>query len=286
MSGLSDPQTASSEPATRPVTGGWDSHVHVFDDAVPVRAGHYLPTHRPLAQIEHFAATHGIDHLVLVQPSVYGSDNSVMLHALAQGQGRHRGVAVVEPDITDQELDRLHAAGVRGVRFNLVSPAGHSGDPGIDLMVLAPRLRERGWHVQWYAPVDMLAQLVRWQSGCGMTFVLDHLAGLHAGLRDDTPAWAAAQALANAGAWIKLSGWYRLATTAPWDELIPVVQRAAAMFGPRTVWGSDWPHTSYAPDLIPAYESTLYPVRAALGEAAFSTILCDHARALYDHCHT
>jgi predicted TIM-barrel fold metal-dependent hydrolase len=129
----------------------------------------------------------------------------------------------------------------------------------------------------------MLAQLVDWQAGCGLTFVLDHLAGLHAGLADDAPAWVAAQALADAGAWVKLSGWYRLAATAPWDELIPVVQRTAAMFGTHTVWGSDWPHTSFAPDRLPAYASTHYPVHAALGEAASSAILCDHARALYDH---
>jgi predicted TIM-barrel fold metal-dependent hydrolase len=268
------------------VTNGWDSHVHVFDAAVSVRAGHYLPTHRPLAQIEQVAAAQGIDHLVLVQPSVYGSDNSVMLQALAQGQGRHRGVAVVDPDIDDHELDRLHAAGVRGVRFNLVSPAGHSGDPGAELRQLAPRLRERGWHVQWYAPVDLLPQLVHWQTGCGLTFVLDHLAGLHAGLPQGAPAWAAARALADAGAWVKLSGWYRLAARAPWGELTPVVQRVAALFGHHIVWGSDWPHTSYAPDRIPAYDATLYPVHAALGEAASFAILCDHARALYDYCPT
>jgi predicted TIM-barrel fold metal-dependent hydrolase len=136
--------------------------------------------------------------------------------------------------------------------------------------------------VQWYAPVGLLPELVRWQAGCGLTFVLDHLAGLHAGLPAGAPAWAAAQALAGAGAWVKLSGWYRLAATPPWDDLLPVVQRAAEMFGPRTVWGSDWPHTTYAPDRIPTYGSTLYPVHAALGKAASLAILCDHARALYD----
>lgn len=260
---------------------GWDCHVHVFDAAAAVRPGHYVPAHRPLDEIERLAAAHGVGHLVLVQPSVYGTDNAVMLRALELGQGRHCGIAVLEPSIGERELDRLHAAGVRGVRYNLVSPAGHAGDPTADLRRLAPRLRERGWHVQWYLHADQLAQLAAWQAETGLRFVLDHLASLPAGLADDAPAWAAVQALADAGAWIKLSGWYRLGAEPPYAALHATLRRVAAMFGPRTVWGSDWPHTSFAPDRLPPYESTLSPVRAALGEAALVSILRDHARSLY-----
>ncbi len=264
-----------------PPAAGWDCHVHVFDAAAPVRPGHYVPAHRSLDDIERLAAAQGVAHLVLVQPSVYGTDNSVMLRALALGGGHHRGIAVVAPTIGDRELNRLHAAGVRGVRFNLVSPAGHAGDPGADLRRLASRLRERGWHVQWYLHADLLAQLPAWQAETGLTFVLDHLAGLHTGLADDAAAWSAAQALAGAGAWIKLSGWYRLGAADPYSALNPAIRRVAAMFGPRVVWGSDWPHTSFAADQLPSYESTLFPVRAALGEAALVSILRDHAHSLY-----
>lgn len=260
---------------------GWDCHVHVFDAASPVRLGHYQPAHRPLDEIERVAAAHGVLRLVLVQPSVYGSDNSVMLRALEAGWGRHRGVAVVDTAIDERELDRLHAAGVRGVRFNLVSPAGHAGDPAADLHRLAPRLRDRGWHVQWYVPADRLPQLAAWQAQVRLPFVLDHLAGLHAGLADDAPAWAAVQALADGGAWIKLSGWYRLGVAAPYATLLPRIQRVAAIFGSHTIWGSDWPHTSFPPDQTPTYDSTLTPVRAALGDAALHAVLRDHARSLY-----
>lgn len=261
--------------------GGWDCHVHVFDAEAAVRPGHYRPVHRPLHEIEATAARHGIGHLVLVQPSVYGSDNTVMLRALELDPGRHRGVAVVEPTVDDTQLDRLQAAGVCGIRFNLVSPAGHAGDAAADLRALAPRLRERGWHVQWYAPTEVLPRLAALQAETGLRFVLDHLAGLHDRLHDDDPAWPAVQALADAGAWVKLSGWYRLGTAAPYTSLQPVVLRLAAMFGARTVWGSDWPHTSFAPDRLPSYESTLFPLRAALQEEAVAAILHDHARSLY-----
>ena len=155
-----------------PLGGGWDAHVHVFDAAAPARAGHYTPGTRSLADIEAIAAQHGIGHLVLVQPSAYGTDNSVMLRALLQQPGRHRGIAVVDADIRDAQLDAMHAAGVRGVRFNLVSPVGNDA---ADLMALAPRLAERGWHAQWYARTHQLPQLVacssvRALSSCSITW--------------------------------------------------------------------------------------------------------------------
>jgi predicted TIM-barrel fold metal-dependent hydrolase len=81
------------------------------------------------------------------------------------------------------------------------------------------------------------------------------------------PAWAALQRLADQGAWVKLSGWYRLHAQAPYTELLPVVQRVAALFGPRLVWGSDWPHTRFAANALPPYASTWQPVLAALGDA-------------------
>ena len=260
---------------------GWDCHVHVFDEAAPVRPGHYVPGHSPLDAIERQARAHGIGHLVLVQPSVYGTDNAVMLRALEAAQGRHRGVAVVEADIAERELDRLHRAGVRAVRFNLVSPAGHDIDVAADLLQLAPRLRERGWHVQWYVRAHDLHRLVTWQTQTGLCFVLDHLAGLGADIAESHPAWEAAQALAAGGAWIKLSGWYRLAAAAPYAALHPNIRRVATMFGRRMVWGSDWPHTSFPPERLPPYASTLLPVRSVLGGSHVEAVLLGQARNLY-----
>lgn len=266
---------------TNTTPAGWDCHVHVFDAAAPVRPGHYQPEHRPLHDIEALSARHGIGRLVLIQPSVYGTDNSVLLHALAAGKGKHRGVAVVDTSVDDQQLDRLHEAGVRGVRFNLVSPAGHTGDWAADLRLLAPRLHERGWHVQWYVHADVLPRLVPLQAGTGLRFVLDHLAGLHTELNNDDPAWAAAQALAAAGAWVKLSGWYRLRATTPYAALHPAILRAAAMFAPHCVWGSDWPHTSFTAGESPSYDSNLAPLEATLGQAALDTVLRKNPLALY-----
>ena len=248
--------------------GGWDCHVHVFDASAPASAGHYLPVDRPLAQIERVAQDHGVRHLVLVQPSVYGTDNSLMLNALAREPGRHRGVAVVADEMADDELAAMHAAGVRGVRLNLVSPVGEGVDPAQRFVTLAPRLQRLGWHLQWYTNAAQLPRVAELHRSSHVTCVLDHLAGFGALVADDHPAWHAAADLAARGAWLKLSGWYRLDAQAPYTSLAPRIRRLADLFGDRMVWGSDWPHTTFPPDAMPPYAETWQPVVDALGRLA------------------
>lgn len=250
--------------------------MHVFSATAPVRGGHYQPVDRPLAQIESTARAHGVDHLVIVQPSVYGTDNTLVLQALASQPGRHRGVVVVDDSVTDSALDDMHALGVRGVRLNLVSPVGEGATPSQRFALLAPRLRKRGWHVQWYVGVDQLSAVAALHRGSGLTCVLDHLAGLHAGVAMDSAAWRAVEELAQQGAWLKLSGWYRLKARAPYRELVPKVRHLSALFGDRTVWGSDWPHTMFEANALPSYESTWQPMVDALGPEAASMVRLRH----------
>jgi predicted TIM-barrel fold metal-dependent hydrolase len=247
---------------------GWDCHVHVFDASAPALAGHYRPVDRRLAQIEATALEHGVGHLVLVQPSVYGTDNTLMLEALALEPGRHRGVAVVADAVSDAELDAMHAIGVRGVRLNLVSPVGEGPNPAQRFAALAPRLQRRDWHLQWYTNAEQLPRIAELHRASGVTCVLDHLAGFDAHVTDDHPAWRAAELLAAHGAWLKLSGWYRLDAQAPYASLVPRIRRLADLFGERLVWGSDWPHTKLSPDAMPPYAETWQPVIDALGRKA------------------
>lgn len=257
---------------------GWDCHVHVFDPGAPVLAGHYQPPSRSLASIEALAAAHGIGHLVLVQPSVYGTDNQVLLRALQQRPGRHRGVVVVDATIREADLEAMHALGVRGVRFNLVSPVGN----GLQAWpTLVPRLKALGWHVQWYAPAQDLQMVLDLHHDTGLPCVLDHLAGLHAELPVTDAAWEPLTGLAALGAWIKLSGWYRLRADAPYSALHGHVQRVAALFGERMVWGSDWPHTAFSPDGAPSYASQWQPVSEALSMGASQLVRTTSATRLY-----
>ncbi|MFC3683403.1 amidohydrolase family protein [Hydrogenophaga luteola] len=256
-------------PHTNPVPPGWDCHIHVFTPTHPAQAGHYRPVLRDLGEIEQAAAPLGVGHLVLVQPSVYGTDNTLIMRSLARRPGRHRGVVVVDTAVTDAELDNMHRLGVRGVRFNLVSPVGNGPEA---FRALAPRLAARGWHVQWYARHDQLATIADLHEGSGLAAVLDHLAGLHVGIGTEDPAWAALQRLANQGAWVKLSGWYRLQASAPYDVLHAHIRHVAQTMGERLVWGSDWPHTAFPPEALPPYSSVWQPVVQALGETRAAAV--------------
>lgn len=290
---MSEPDDRAGPAAGRPAVhapAGWDCHVHVFDAARAAAPGHYRPADHPLPAIEALAAAHGIGHLVLVQPSVYGHDHGLLAEALSATPGRHRGVAVLSPALAgaalDRELDRLQALGVRGHRFNLVSPAGHAGFPDEALARLSPRLRERGWHLQWYLRVEQLPQLRAALQALPAAqrplCVLDHLAGLQAGLPLDGAAWQAARALAADGAWIKLSGWYRLhGGEPPYPAVDAAIAAAVAAFGPRCVWGSDWPHTAFAPDALPRYADQLAPLQRRLPPATLQAVLQPQAAQLY-----
>ena len=254
--------------------GGWDCHVHVFDAAAAARPGHYRPAHHPLAAIEAVAALHGVHHLVLVQPSVYGHDNGLLLRALAEQPGRHRGVVVLGGGEDRATLDTMHTAGVRGARLNGVSPVGEAGAaPGARFDVIAPQLAPRGWHLQWYVRAGQLPMVAALHAGSGITPVLDHLGGIDTAAAGRTDTWRAVQRLADLGGWIKLSGWYRLGAEAPYAELTEATRRAAAMFAPRVLWGSDWPHTHFDPQRMPAYHTLLAPLEAALGGGPAAAML-------------
>ena len=237
---------------------GWDCHVHIFDRAAAVAQGHYAPAHHTLDEIEALAAQNGIAHLVLVQPSVYGHDNSLILQALMQREGKHRGVVVLSHNETDDELRKWHVIGVRGVRYNLVSPVGNRmSDCAHWRDTWAPRLQALGWHVQWYAKAEQLPQLAQWQRECGLPFVLDHLGGMNTEAIKHEAHWKALEELAQGGAWIKLAAGYRLGLSAPYDLRALQMECIEKLFGSRCIWGSDWPHTGLATDAQPQYVQTL-----------------------------
>jgi predicted TIM-barrel fold metal-dependent hydrolase len=260
---------------------GWDCHVHCFDAAAPALAGHYQPPTRTLAMLDAASAA-GVDHYVLVQPSVYGTDNSLMLDALRSSGGRHRGVAVIDPSMTQRELDMMHTLGVRGVRFNLVSPVGNGAR---HFAALAPRLRERGWHVQWYHRPADLVRIAALHETRALTMVLDHVAGLTPGDAANIQVWSQLRRLADRGAWIKLSGWYRLQSVPPHEDMHAIIGRVATLFGDRCVWGSDWPHTLFldegAQQAVPEYLDQWTPVVTALGTARAMQVLQENALRLY-----
>ena len=225
--------------------GATDCHAHVFGPAarypLSPRRG-YTPPDCLLADYRRMLATIGCTRAVLVQPSVYGTDNRAHLDALAEAGPAFRMVAVLEPDVPATELERLHAAGVRGVRFNLVSKGGGTAE---GLARMAARIAALGWHVQVFATADALARLEPELARLPVPVVIDHMGhvttelGLaHAGFQ------ALLRLLRGGNAWVKLSGAYRTSREprAPFSDVVPYARALIEAAPQRCVWGSDWPH--------------------------------------------
>jgi predicted TIM-barrel fold metal-dependent hydrolase len=247
----------------------WDCHVHIFGPAAqfPVASARgYTPPVRTLAQVEELAAAAGIAHLVLVQPSVYGTDLFCLLEALRAGAGRHRGVAVVGAGISGAQLENLHALGVRGVRFNLVSPDGNSLE---DFDEIARKIAPLGWHIQFLiAPEDLRRVQALRRRTAAVPFVFDHFAGLTtAHGQDGEHAGVLRELMVRDDCWIKLSGFYRLTGDRAYRDLDPLLLELATVAPDRILWGSDWPHTWYFEakrGSPPAYAATLAPLDRCL----------------------
>ena len=278
-------QAATDPPPVQPGQAtGWDGHVHLFDAAQPVRAGHYVPAGARLDDLTRQAQPHGIGRFVLVQPSVYGSNNQLVLQGLAASAGRHRGVVVLDEAPDDSQLTQWHQLGVRGVRLNLFSPVGdRARDWAAHARQLAAAIAGSGWHLQWYARPQDLPVLADLQAQCQVPFVLDHFAGLGP---DDVAAHphlsSALQRLAHAGAWVKLSAPYRVRGAAHLARWRAHAQTVAQEFGARAVWGSDWPHTAFEAGQAPSYRDLVADATELLGSGAFAALVTENAARLYN----
>lgn len=223
--------------------GATDCHFHVYDSRWPSAAG---TPHHPDASAEHYQLLQrrlGLSRGVLVQPSAYGTDNSLHLQALeVLGRDRFRMVAVVEPDISDSALRALDAAGVRGVRFNLTMPGVLRME---HLAPLARRVAPLGWHCQVNASEAMLLAAEPVLNTLPCPLVLDHMGQVPQPGGTRSPGFQVVRRLLDAGqTWVKLSGVYiRSLTGAPAYEDAGAVAAALVRAAPeRMLWGSDWPH--------------------------------------------
>lgn len=223
-----------------------DCHFHIFGpfDKFPLDPGrHYEP---PLALIEDYLAlaeTVGLERMVIVTPSPYGTDNRVTLDAIERF-GRHRavGVAVIEERWDDAALRRLSDAGIRGARFNLVSG---NGTPVDQLQALAKRLVPLGWHIQVYADGETLEGIAPVLAKLPVPVVVDHIGGVKAALGTAHPQFQALLRLLDSGnAWVKTCSYRASSTGHPWADTGPNVRALVAAAAERCVWGTDWPHSS------------------------------------------
>lgn len=239
---------SSSENSSKlvPPAGSVDCHMHLYDDHYPAASGAtLLPPNASLDDYRQVQQRLHVKRMVIVTPSTYGTDNRVMLNGLANAKGDARGVAVVAGSISDKELEELHAAGVRGIRFNL-SYGGANLD---DLEPLAARVNALGWNVQVVAPGTQLTDLESRLAKLPSRLVIDHMGHVPQPEGVTSAAFAAlTRLLDNQRTWVKLSGPYiRSKTGAPRYVDVGQVAQALVKINPeRLVWGSDWPHPTVA----------------------------------------
>ena len=243
---------AASQPRT-PVqfavpAGACDCHTHVFGD--PARyslARDRVYTPEP-ASIEEMRALHRalrMDRVVIVQPSIYGTDNACTLDAVRQLGSRARAVVVIDGRMSAAALDAMHKAGARGIRINLAT-SGQT-DPAAArhlLQTAVEQLRGRPWHIQMYTTLPVIEAIRDQVAASPIPIVFDHFGGAQASLGIDQPGFAALLSVVRSGkAYVKISGAYRSSNAQPdYAEVAPLAKALIAANPQRILWGSDWPH--------------------------------------------
>lgn len=232
-----------------------DCHVHVFGnrrDYPMMEDRHYTPGQADTQALRGHMQACGIRRVVLVQPSVYGTDNRCMLDAMAELGDAARGVAVVSQDCPASLLDRLAECNVVGVRLNLESSGQRESDRAQrQVAAWLPAMRRLGMHLQVYAAFETIVAALPWLDGLGIPIVLDHFAMIQADTPDAHPGIRAiCDRLAGGQYYVKLSAPYRIAGThLPQERVVQLVQRLIQANPQRCLWGSDWPHTNREPGL-------------------------------------
>jgi predicted TIM-barrel fold metal-dependent hydrolase len=279
--------------------GACDCHTHIHGDPAkfPLFAGRvYTP--EP-ASPEEMSALHKALHLervVIVTPSVYGTDNSATLFGIKARGATARGVAVIDEKTPDSDLDAMNQAGMRGIRLNLAT--GGVNDPNVArarFQTAVERMKARNWHVQLFTSLAMISAIKDLVAASPVPAVFDHFGGAQAELGVDQPGFADLLALVKSGkAYVKISGAYRASKLAPdYPDAASLARALIAANSDRIIWGTDWPHpdSSTVPGRKPTDVAPLFQIDDgrllnqlpvwAPDAAVRKTILVDNPARLY-----
>lgn len=228
--------------------GACDTHVHLFGPPhrYPFQAKRvYTPPAAPLQHLLNLIDLIGIERVVLVTPNAHGTDNSVIYDALMEVGSRFRGIAKIDDDTTDAELERLHSAGFRGARFNCIDELGG----GVDLTVFErciDRIAELGWLVEFHVLPDGMIELEDWFRRIRIPVIIDHYSRVEFRHGIGYPPFRLlVELMRDENFWCKISCADRQSATGfPWDDAIPFAEALIEVAEDRLLWGTDWPHGS------------------------------------------
>ncbi len=258
-----------------------DCHMHVFEDGWPLApTATFKPPHAPANAYRMVQQVLGLSRVVVVQPTGYGFDNGCTLAAMEQlGQGA-RGVAVVPPDVTSAELQRLHTAGIRGVRYMML-PGGVL--PWDSLEPMAARISALGWNINLQLDGRELPRHEALLSRLPCKLVIDHIAKFLGPTQPDDEAHQCLRRLLDAGnCWIKISAPYESSGSGPpaYADVAPLARLLALNYPERCLWASNWPHPNVKPG--PSNTALLDWALECFGsEACCRRILVDNAARMY-----
>ena len=261
----------ASQPAT-PVDfavppGACDCHTHIFGDPAryPMWAGRtYTPEQALPAEMTALHKALHIQRVVIVTPSIYGTDNSATLYGMKVRGRNARGIAVIDGQTADSDLDTMDHAGVRGIRLNLTN-AGISDpdDARRRLQAAAARVRRLNWHVQVLTSLAVIAGVRQAVLDAPVPVVFDHFGGALSADGIGQPGFADLVALVRSGkAYVKISAAYRVSTRPDYADVAPLAKALIAANPDRIVWGTDWPHPDSAtvPGRKPADLAPLFQI--------------------------
>jgi 2-pyrone-4,6-dicarboxylate lactonase len=241
-----------SKPAYKPPPGAVDAHCHVFGPAAifpyaPERK--YTPCDAPKEKLFALRDFLGFERNVIVQATCHGSDNRALVDALKSSNGRAKGVATVTEAITETELEDLHAAGVRGVRFNFLKRLVDF-TPREVLARVADKIKPLGWHVVIYFEAPDLEELEPFFTSLPTDVVVDHMGRPDVKLGVEHPQFQRFLDFMtqNGNVWSKVSCPERLSIAGPpYDDVVPYARTIVERFPDRVLWGTDWPHPNVKP---------------------------------------
>ena len=276
-----------SQPAFRPPPGAVDAHCHVFgpEERFPFAPERkYTPCDAGKEALWALRDHLGFARNVIVQATCHGADNRVLVDALADANGRARGVATVRRGVSAGELEALHEAGVRGVRFNFVKRLVDKL-PHADLVEIAETVAPLGWHVVIYFEAAELPEIRDLVTALPTTVVVDHM-----GRPDVTQpvAGGAFQAFVrlleeHGNVWTKVSCPERLSRSGPPDyaDVVPFARHLVERFPDRVLWGTDWPHPNMKSHMPDDGHLVDFLPRIAPTEALRKALLVDNPTRLY-----
>ena len=276
-----------SKPSFALPPGAVDAHCHVFGPGAtfPYAATRkYTPCDAPKETLWALRDHLGFTRNVIVQATCHGTDNRALLDALENSNGLARGVATVSNDMSDEQLQALHDAGVRGARFNfvrrLVDVLPHN-----ELLAIGERIQSMGWHLVIYIESQDLATLRCFLEGLPGTIVFDHMGrpDVSRDIYDNAFELFVQMLTENQNMWTKVSCPDRLTLAGPpgYDDVVPFARHLVETFPDRVLWGTDWPHPNLKSHMPDDGKLVDYVPAIAVNERLQQQLLIDNPMRLY-----